>query len=387
MPSPYERTSPEKRLLLACARAEIDSELAKKIRELLRYQLNWNLLLDEAHEHSVFPLLDRHLRAVAPELIPAPTVERLKTETRANVVRCLALSAELIRITEALTAAGISPLPYKGPAIASQAYGDITAREFEDLDLIVRQRDLEKANEIVCGLGYEARFPALHTRGNSASLVPGEYNYSNAERRTILELHTELTLRHFPQALELDEFFVRAVKIDLGGRALSTFAPEDALLFLAVHAAKDFWLKLIWVTDVAELIRRQTALNWVTLMLRARELRLQRMLHVNLLLARDLFETHLPMDVAASAQADATATLLAEWARDNFLAPAPKVASSQERFHLRRKMVHGTAAGWRYSMRLALAPAEDDWATVRLPRPLAPLYVLVRPFRLLRKYG
>jgi hypothetical protein len=95
----------------------------------------------------------------------------------------------------------------------------------------------------------------------------------------------------------------------------------------------------------------------------------------------------LPMDAAASAQADATANLLAERVRENLLTTSPTAASSQERFHLRRKMVQGTAAGWRYSMRLAFAPAEDDWTTVRLPGPLTPLYVLVRPFRLLRKYG
>lgn len=387
MPFLREQLSPQKQLLLCCARTEIDSELAKKIRELLRYQLNWNLLLEDAHDHSVFPLLDRHLRAVALELIPEPVAERLKTEARANAVRCLALSAELIRITEALTASGISSLPYKGPVIASQAYGDITAREFEDLDVVLRQSDLEKANGIVQGLGYEARFPALHTRGNAPGLVPGEYNYSHPARRTILELHTEATLRHFPQRLDLDHFFSRSTQLDLGGREIRTLSAEDALLFLSVHAAKDFWQKLVWVTDIAELIQRHPSLNWAELLRRARELRLLRMLHANLLLARDLFETHLPMDAAASAQADATATILAERARDNLLATSLTETSSQERFHLRRKMVEGTAAGWCYSMRLAFAPAEDDWATVRLPRPLAPLYVLVRPFRLLRKYG
>ena len=387
MPSRHEQTSPEKQLLRACARTETDAEWAKKIRELLRYQLDWSLLLEEAHEHSVFPLLDRHLRAVAPELIPAAIAERLKREARENAVRCLALSGELLRITEGLAAGAVSSLPYKGPVIASQAYGDITAREFEDLDIVLRQRDVDKANEIVRGLGYEARFPALHTGGASASFVPGEYNYFHAERRTILELHTEQTLRHFPRRLELDDFFARSTKVDLGGREIQTLSPEDALLFLSVHAAKDFWLKLVWIADITELIQRHPSLNWETLTLRGRELFLQRMLHVNLLLAKDLFETRLPMDVAASAQADATAMLLAERARDNLLALAPRVASSQERFHLRRQMVRGMAAGWRYSMRLALAPAEDDWTAVRLPRPLAPLYVLVRPFRLLRKYG
>jgi len=43
--------------------------------------------------------------------------------------------------------------------------------------------------------------------------------------------------------------------------------------------------------------------------------------------------------------------------------------------------------GWRYAMRLAVVPSEDDWEMMRLPRALAPLYVALRPLRLLQKYG
>lgn len=386
-PSPHEPTTPEKRLLLCCARTKVNPQAAKEIRELLRYELNWNRLLDDAHEQSVFSLLDRHLRTIAPELIPTSLAERLKTEARANAVRCLALSAELIRIVDALADAHVRSIPYKGPVIAAQAYGDITAREFEDLDVVLRQRDLEVADQTVRKLGYEPRFPWVHTPPRSASLAPGEYNYSHGQRRTVLELHTELTLRHFPVRLQLDDFFPRAVKVDVGGRAVSTFAPEDALIFLSVHAAKDFWQKVVWTTDIAELILSHPKMNWAAVMQRARELRAQRMLHASLALARDLFEAKLPMEVAASVQADVGAASLAGWAEENFVSPKPRTLSSRPRFHFRRKMAPGFLGGWRYALSLALAPAEDDWTTMRMPRALAPLYVVLRPLRLLRKYG
>jgi len=383
----HEQMSVEKQLLLRCARAKVGAQDSKKIRELLRYGVDWDALLADAHEHSVFPLLDRHLRAVAPELIPAVVAERLQRETRMNAVRCLALSAELIRITEALSARGISSLPYKGPVIAAQAYGDITTREFEDLDIVLRQRDLGRANEVVSDLGYEARFPAVHAHSASASMVPGEYNYSNAERRTALELHTEFTLRHFPKRPELEGFFSRAMNVDLGGRFARTFAPEDALIFLAVHAAKDFWLKLVWISDIAELIQSHPRLDWDGTRSRARHLQAHRMLHVSLALSRDFFEAKLPMEVAASVQADSQAAVLAGWAKGNLLTRDWRTLNSRERFHFRRHLVTGLTEGWRYSLRLALAPAEDDWMMMRLPRALAPMYMVLRPLRLLRKYS
>jgi hypothetical protein len=49
--------------------------------------------------------------------------------------------------------------------------------------------------------------------------------------------------------------------------------------------------------------------------------------------------------------------------------------------------VPGGVAGWRYAIRLAVVPAEEDWMMVRLPAALAPLYIVLRPLRLLRKYG
>jgi len=386
-PSSHERPVREKQLLLCCARAKINHPIAKSVRDILRYEVNWGVLLDDAHDHSVFPLLERNLLALAPELIPSATAERLKAEAKANAVRCLALSGELIRIVDALGAAGVECIPYKGPVTASQAYGDITAREFEDLDVVLRQRNVKRANEVVQGLGYQARFPSIHTHGTSAALVPGEYNYSNPERRTILELHTELTLRHFPRRVDLDAFVSRAVNVDLGGRAMRTFAPEDALIFLAVHAAKDSWQKLVWITDVAELMQSNPKLNWTAAIQRAREVGAQRMLHVSLALASELFDAKLPMEVAASVQADAGAAALAEWVQGNWDARESGALGAQRRFRFRRQMVPGYVAGWRYAMRLALAPAEDDWTNVRLPRALAPLYVLLRPLRLLRKYG
>ena len=59
-----------------------------------------------------------------------------------------------------------------------------------------------------------------------------------------------------------------------------------------------------------------------------------------------------------------------------------------ERFRYRRRMVAGGFAGWRYSVRLTTLPARmRDSAAMRLPqRSGLPLYVLLRPFRLLRQY-
>ena len=363
------------------------SEVAQKIRHLLAGGVDWDFLFAEAHEHSILPLLERQLRDIGRDSVPASYAERLKSEARANAVRCLGLSAELIRVMNLLDSRGIPAIPYKGPVIAAQAYGDITLREFEDLDIVLRQRDLETAHDAIQSLGYEARFPWIHESGGRAGLVPGEYNYSSAERRTVLELHTELTLRHFPIAPDLDDFLRQTVKIDLGGHLISTFLPEDALVVLCIHGAKDFWQKLVWIADIAELIGSYPELDWDRVQRRTGELHAQRMLYLGLALASDLLDANLPGEIAAGVQSDLAVAPFVARVKESLLGPISQPLSAAARFHFRRGMVPGTMAGWRYSLRLALAPAEEDWLTLRLPRPLTPLYIVLRPLRLLRKYG
>src|ERR1700731_283387 len=160
MPVPAKReVCSEKKLLLCCARTRLTPETADLIRKFAAEPLDWDYLISEAAENSITPLIEKQLCAVVPDALPPEFVTRLKVSARANTVRCLFLTAELNKILALLESHGIQSIAYKGPVTAQQAYGDITVREFEDLDIILRQRDLARAHEIMLGLGYRAKFP------------------------------------------------------------------------------------------------------------------------------------------------------------------------------------------------------------------------------------
>ncbi|MGH9714372.1 MAG: nucleotidyltransferase domain-containing protein [Candidatus Acidiferrales bacterium] len=361
--------------------------MAEKIRALVANPLDWACVLSEAAENSITPLVERQLSAVAPDGLPPESMTQLKTASRANTVRCLFLTAELHRILNLFGAAGILAIPYKGPVLAQQAYDDITLREFEDLDIILCQRDLPRAHEIILGLGYQAKFPWILSPGAAASLVPGEYNYHDLERRIMVELHTEITLRHFPVVPDLDDFSRRLVSVNLSGHRVQTFRPEDALTILSIHGSKDFWERLSWIADISELIQAHPQLNWDAVWRSAERLRAQRMLHLGLALAASLLDAPLPPEVLKAATADPAVTAVTREVEMRLLSRRPPGLHAAGRFHFRRRLVPGTLAGWRYALRLAVVPAEEDWMMVGLPAPLAPLYIVLRPLRLLRKYG
>jgi hypothetical protein len=379
--------SPEKRLLVCCARTKLTPEVATTIREILAGPLDWDFLLWEAEENSITPLLDRHLSAVAPGAAPPAAQEQWKKTCRANTVRCLYLTAELINILRIFHSQNIAAIPYKGPVLAAQAYGDVALREFEDLDIILRQSDVPKAHAIIVSLGYKPKFDWILSPGAAASLVPGEYNYRDESRRAMVELHTEITLRHFPIKPDLDAFIRNLVPVRVSDRDMLTFAAEDLLPMLCIHGSKDFWERLSWMADVSELVQSHPALDWDRVLRFAQPLNATRMLNLGLALAAGVLGASLPPEISARVKADRVAGEVAAEVRQRLLTRPFRTLDAAGRFQFRRRMLAGKFDGWRYAMRLAVVPSEDDWERMRLPRALAPLYVALRPLRLLQKYG
>jgi hypothetical protein len=378
---------PEKLLLVCCARTQITPEIAATIRKILAGPLDWDYLLWEAEENSITPLLERHLSAIAPGAAPPAAQEQLKKTYRANTVRCLYLTAELINILRLFQAQNIPVIPYKGPVLAAQAYGDIALREFEDLDIILRQSDIPRAHEIIVSLGYKPKFDWILSPGAAASLVPGEYNYRDEARRAMVELHTEITLRHFPAKPDLDAFIRNLAPVTLSDRDVLTFTAEDLLPMLCIHGSKDFWERLSWVADVNELVQSHPALDWDRVLQFARSQHAARMLNLGLALAVNVLGAALPAEVSARVRADRVADDVAAEVRARLLARPFRTLDAAGRFRFRRRMLVETLPGWRYATRLAVVPSEDDWQMLRLPRILAPLYIALRPLRLLQKYG
>jgi hypothetical protein len=92
--------------------------------------------------------------------------------------------------------------------------------------------------------------------------------------------------------------------VSLAGAAVRSFAPEVLLLMLCAHGAKHAWQRLLWVCDVAELIRAHPAIDWEKAKDHASAAGGRRMLALGLCLARELLETPLPDDVSRDIASD-----------------------------------------------------------------------------------
>jgi hypothetical protein len=378
--------SSTKGLAVNCSHTVISPEAVENIRGDLSRNVDWDGLIAIAEENSTLPLIERNLRLVAPDLVPEEAKERMASAARASAFRGLRLTGELIQVMAAFETAGILALPYKGPVVAMQAYGELALRPFDDVDILVPQRNMPEAHDAMVTLGYRPSLSWLTSASvqNFPAAVPGEYKYYNAARDAIVEIHTERTLRHFPVVPDLDDFACNGVHVGVSGREVLTLCPEDAVVALCVHGAKDFWERLIWVTDIAEMIRAHPQMDWDRVWRRAGNLRAQRMVHLGLRLARLIPGARAAWKVAR--QTDDETEALAKETAQRVFGDGGDPGNARERFHFRRRCVPGFVAGWRYALRLTTAPAQEELEEIRLPRFAQPLYRLLRPVRLLFKY-
>ena len=378
---------PEEKLLLLALRYGDNDGAGEDITALLGRPIGWPRLVEMASGHGVMPLLYRAFRKNYASLVPAEVLSQFRLAYQNNTAWNLLLTGELQKITNRLESNGIPCVPYKGPALAAQLYGDIALRQFGDLDILVRRRDVLKSRDLIAAMGYEA---TTNLEGAQAMAFKQAYNeiiMVRGDGHVFLELQWEVVPWNFCFSLgELDIWSRRRPSVTKDMR-FDALPPEELLLILCVHGAKDFWLRLIWVCDVVELIRLHPELNWKRLTGLANRTGGLRMLLVGLQLARDLFGTVLPDDVGKMLETDPMVGRLARSVKYRLrgLDESPMDFYKKYAFYFRiRERAQDRVE---YLFRMVITALLIEWRPLRLPRSFLPLYYMLRPFRLAKKHG
>lgn len=380
---------PEQELVLLCARTRLSESAIDKIRSRAISPLDWDLVVETASRHGVLPLLYRNLRRCCPDELPAAVLADLREQFLLNTQRNLMLTRELLTLLDYMRSNQISATPFKGPLLAITAYGDVSLRQITDLDLIVFKEELPRARDCLREGGYEdlrAMDPLeekVLLQSNCAMTLTRE------NPRVVVDLHWDLTPKYFFVPLDLDAMRARLTAVPLGGEMVRTFCPEDLLLILCVHGARHVWPRLDWLVGVAELLR-SSALDWDAVVGRARTYKCERMVLLGLALVRRLLDAELPEPIAAGIALDRMVSKLGEevaarlWserdARGDFL---------EDTFvdELHPLMFNHWRDRARYYAGLLFSPSAADVAALRLPSWLEIAYLVIRPVRLLIRFG
>jgi len=200
----------------------------------LRHATQLRVARQRATELGVGPLADSVLRDAAWDLLPEVDRESIDTATRANAAHVALVVRDLASITARLLSAGIEPVVFKGPVLASQVFGHHRRRPGGDIDLLVEATALDAAVELIREAGYVERGPAvavLRRRQHAVTLDPALPGV-----RPEIDLHFAFTGGWVSQ-LPQDWRRRWTQSVDLDGLSLRTFTPPLAALHAVLHLA------------------------------------------------------------------------------------------------------------------------------------------------------
>ncbi len=370
-------------LLAAIDTAASPGERGDRVATLAARKPDWRALDRLAARQGLALQLYRALSAEpVASAVGVEALAILRPRYLAQAFRCAQLAGELVRVTAMFRGAGIGMLAVKGPVLAMLAYGDLTMRQYGDIDLLVRPAEVTRAAELLVSAGYQ---PRTYDR---AAFESGFFRNTADEFIKlngfgVIDMHWRLGDWYFPFGPDEDAIWLRPGAVNVGGTDVPTLAAADHLLFLCVHASKHGWADLASVADVAWLLRAQPALDVPALIDEAARRGCRRMLLVGLHLARMLARAPLGNGVIRAIEHDPDSLALAERLAARIF--ASQAAGAFSSWMTALATIEHRRDRLRFVANLAMMPTSGDWKMLRLPRALFPFYYLLRPLRLLLK--
>lgn len=366
---------------LLCAIARPVPRLDRAL-EILRAGVDHAVLLRLATDHAVRPPLVRALARLEWQMVPAEMRAALMQFQRRHLVRMLALSEELCRVAERFTAQGITFAAFKGTTLAVGVYGDTTAREYNDIDVVVPEHRMDDAEEVLAGLGYRG-VHGDHSFRRTFFAYQRQFAFLRDGLDTTVDLHWDFCGAHLPFPLEPADLWSALVPVRIGRSQIPTMAAPHLALLLAGHGTKESWRSLGWVNDFAMIMQRHPELDWSEAHRRAAAHGCGNAVLLGALLAEGL--SGVPVPAALLGRVEASARVRAR--------AASLMAHLREGRPLEDKVADLADldlcdSGWARLaavLGLALTPTVGDYEALRLPQQLWGLYRFIRPFRLAAK--
>jgi hypothetical protein len=392
--------SPEFDLVLACLRWPQEAVDGDRIRSLVQQPIRWPHLLEILDHHKVAPLFARNLDTFAPGYMPDEQAAALRARVVANAHICLGRTGHIVALHRLFREQQIDLRIFKGIPLAMAAFKDPTLRDAGDIDLLVAEKDIFKAGEILSNQGYvrfepQARLTPRRLRSYLAHQK--DFSYEHPAGGIVIDLHWRLFRNSFlPANARLEE--VGEDWINLGSERIPTLPPLRLLLYLCVHGALDGWLRLKWLADIGALLHTMSAEQLTLAATAAAEQQALPQFSAAILLCHDLLgydllgydlrgynlcgdDPHTPPEARLDRNDPRVAHILRFAKRlltsNRYRPLRERIASS--RWFLNEYRLH-TSLRYRLDLIQRSVFRPRIWRTVDLPDALFPLYAVLSPF-------
>ncbi len=194
-------------------------------------------LLDLAEQEDILPWAADRLHRLN-GLCTAEQAQRLNAILRDAEVSTFVWTESLKRILGAFHGADLPMISLKGPSLAERLYGNAALRTRYDLDFLVRESDLARAEQLLKELGFVPHGDA------------DDYHRRWLRQAIIVELHHQLENPHAFR-VGMDAVWARARLAEFQGVPIRLLDPADELMYLCLHAVRHRFERLNLLLDLS----------------------------------------------------------------------------------------------------------------------------------------
>lgn len=388
----------EQILILECSHSKLSFEQINQIKTILEQKLDWDSIINISYRNGVLPLISANLLQTFGDLLPPAIKEKLALQFHEHTQNNLFLTAKLLEIVHLLSDSEIPVLPFKGPTLAMRAYGNLSLRQFVDLDILVQPKHFDEAIKKLTENGYKTvgEVPRLK-RKSFFFMSKKDIGLADEHLRVRIELHWKLSGAHFALPFELNGLWDRLENQNLGGVQIKTTPFADLFIYLCLHGSRHGWERLAWICDLNELIRAEQKsgkeIDWQTIKHQGKQLGCEKVVELGLFLINEFFgaKTDYPAwkeiennetfrKIVSQVKIrifseNSTTTEIGDWYLYHLTLKEKKTDKLKLHFHY-----------FLWYLRLLITPNSLDKTVFNLPKIFYPLYYILRPTRLLYTY-
>jgi len=290
----------EDKLVLYCCKTRIDKQDLNQIKGLLLYPLDWDGMLETVISHGLSMSLYRNLNKINQNhLIPSGFMEKLRQTYYVNAKRNMLLYSELEQVLKSFQNDGIKTIVLKGAMLAETVYPNIALRSMGDIDLLIHKDDLDRAEKRILELGY-----IFNEHYRSAEWYIEKLHHLaplfNPNKIVKIEVHHNIIPPSNPFAINIDEFWQRALPAKIANTDVLILSPEDLILHLSLHICylDQFVGRIKGLCDILEVVRHyQGKINWTQITTEIHKYKIGKFVYYPLYFAKELLHADIPSDV------------------------------------------------------------------------------------------
>lgn len=295
--------------------------------------------------------------------------------------KMLNLSSVLIQINSLFSNGGIETLAFKGPTLSSVAYGNVNARFCRDLDVLIDELNITKAEELLLQSGFTRSYPEFDLSQRQHTYFVANYDQMVFVRRnpfTVVELHWKLFQNKHLLNIDFHQLYKTRQVASIGQSDCPTLSAPNLFLYVITHGAKHNWNKLYWLLDFSKLASNKS-LNWDDVYDLASNHNLLPVVHQAVLLSNKLLEIEFPSRVLKNAVNDKKAQQLTQIALNqietDFKSEQNGIRKTLDSLRYRIQL----KSNLKYQLGYFRFVSLNDFSLLKLPDQLFFLYYPLRP--------